>query len=101
LSDRATLFDLLRAMREAGKPFGPLVDEAALAVAQQCRDEITRDLRIALPYSDWTRFTAILQKEIAKALRHAAFDAPAFPANRQEDGDWPLGTRPPNGTNRF
>lgn len=80
------LFPILRRMRGSGDPFDPMVDEAALLIAQRITEELSDKLNIALTRGMWTQMTAIIQTRVATALRHAAFDKPDFPANRYEEG---------------
>jgi hypothetical protein len=75
----------LREHRDTLRPYGPEVDEAALEIAQRCRAQIAGQ-GIALTWDQWSRLTASLQVEIARALRHAVFDPPQFPAGRFEEG---------------
>ncbi len=80
------LFPLLHELRGSRRPFSPLVDEAALLVAERCRTAIGYKLGLALTLDQWGQMSEVLKNQIAIALRHAAFDKPDFPDNRFEEG---------------
>ena len=84
--DPADLFPTLHGLRDTHQPFGPLVDEVSLLIAQRTRSRLSQGLGIHLSWDKWTQLTAIIQTDVAVALRHAAFDKPDFPANRYEEG---------------
>lgn len=74
---------LMRRYREEGQRHSPVLDEAALQLAQRCRHRLSEGLHLSLTWDQWTQLTAILQTEIAPAIRHAVFEAAPFP---EEDG---------------
>lgn len=60
-------------------PYGPAVDEAALLVAKWVRSKLSQAIHLALTYEQWTQLTAIIQSEVAVAIRHSAYDKPEYP----------------------
>ena len=70
-------FAAVRAAVRKAERFGPEVDTAALIVARECRSLISA--KVALSWDDWTQLTAQIQVEVARAIRHAAFEKPEFP----------------------
>lgn len=83
--DLPSFEDAFAAVREAVKKaarFGPEVDTAALIVARNCRSLISA--KVALSWDEWTQLTAQIQVEVARAIRHAAFDKPEFPGPKYD-----------------
>lgn len=78
-------YDTVRraAHAENPDPYGDPVDEAALLTARHAVKELSSALPdIRLSQAEWGRLQAILQKEIATAIRRSAFPKDAFPPLR-------------------
>lgn len=67
---------------EAGPYSGDEVDTAALLVTRKCRSLISA--KVALSWDEWTQLTAQIQVEVARAIRHTAYEPPPFPGKLAE-----------------